>query len=67
MGPVASAANTFTEPPTNDGRMAVVKNTMPKPPIHCVMLRQKSRPWGSASTLSKMVAPVVVNPDMVSK
>ena len=47
--------------------MAVVKKTMPKPPIHCVMLRQKSRPWVSLSTSSMMVAPVVVKPDMVSK
>src|SRR3712207_9300256 len=67
MGPVASAANTFTEPPTNDGKMAMVKNTIPKPPIHWVIERQNNRPWGSASTSSMMVAPVVVKPDIVSK
>ena len=67
IGPVASAANTFTVPPTIEGRMAMVKNRMPKPPIHWVSERQKSRPWGSRSTSSMMLAPVVVNPDIVSK
>ena len=67
MGPVASAAKMRVEPPTSEGSRAMVKNTMPSPPIHWVMVRQKSSPWGSASTSSMMVAPVVVNPDMVSK
>ena len=67
MGPVASAANTFTLPPTSDGNSATVKNTMPRPPIHCISERQKSRPWVSDSTSSITVAPVVVKPDMVSK
>ena len=47
--------------------MAMVKNTMPSPPIHWVSERQKSSPCGRASTLSMMVAPVVVKPDIVSK
>ena len=47
--------------------MAMVKNTIPKPPIHCISERQNSRPWGSDSTSSMMVAPVVVKPDIVSK
>ena len=67
IGPVASAENTFTEPPTSDGSRAMVKNTMPNPPIHCVSERQNMMPCGRASTSSMMVAPVVVNPDMVSK
>ena len=67
MGPVASAANTFTVPPTIEGRMAMVKNTIPNPPIHCVIERQKSSPWGSTSTSSMMDAPVVVKPEIVSK
>ena len=67
-GPVASAANTFTLPlPTIEGKMAMVKNTIPKPPIHWVCVRQYSVAWGSHSTSSKMVAPVVEKPDMVSK
>ena len=41
IGPVASAENTFTLPlPTMEGRMAMVKKTIPKPPIHCVCVRQ---------------------------
>ena len=43
------------------------ENTIPKPPIHCVRLRQKSIPWERDSISSRIVAPVVVNPDMVSK
>ena len=67
MGPVASAANTLTLPPTSDGRMAMVKNTIPKPPIHCVSDRQNRMPCGSTSTSSMMEAPVVVKPDVDSK
>ena len=44
MGPVASAANTLTLPPTIDGSMAIVKNTIPNPPINCVRERQKRMP-----------------------
>ena len=44
-----------------------MKKTIPRPPIHWVNDRQKRRPWGSASTLSITVAPVVVKPDMFSK
>ena len=47
--------------------MAMVKNTIPKPPIHCVIVRQKSRPCGRISTSSRMLQPVVVKPEMVSK
>ena len=67
IGPVASAENTFTLPPTSEGMIAIVKNTIPSPPIHCVMVRQKSNPCGRTSTSSRMLHPVVVNPDMVSK
>ena len=44
MGPVASAANTLTLPPPIEGRMAMVKNTIPKPPIHCDKERQNRMP-----------------------
>ena len=67
MGPVASAANTFTLPLTSEGRMAMVKNRIPKPPIHCISERQNRMPWGRHSTSSRMVAPVVVKPEMLSK
>ena len=45
----------------------MVKNTIPKPPIHCMNERQNRMPWGSVETSSMMEAPVVVKPDMVSK
>ena len=34
IGPVASAEKTRMLPPTNDGKTAMVKNTIPSPPIH---------------------------------
>ena len=67
MGPVASAENTLTLPPTIEGRTAMVKKTIPSPPIHWVRERQNSSPRGRASTSLMMVAPVVVKPDIVSK
>ncbi len=67
MGPVASAANTLTLPPTNEGRMAMVKNTIPKPPTHWESDRQKRMPRGRLSTSSKTLEPVVEKPDIVSK
>ena len=47
--------------------MAMVKKTIPKPPIHCMSDRQNRMPWGNTSTSSMIVAPVVVKPDIVSK
>lgn len=67
IGPVASAENTFMLPPTSDGRMAIVKKTIPKPPIQWVIERQNISPCGKLSMSSIIVAPVVVKPDMVSK
>ena len=46
---------------------AMTKTSTPMPPIQWVKLRQKSRPWLMISTLSRMVAPVVVKPLTVSK
>ena len=40
---------------------------MPRPPIHCVKARQKSRHLGRVSISLMQVAPVVVKPLMVSK
>lgn len=42
------------------------KTTTPKPPIKCVEERQKSRLFGNASTLSRIVEPVVVKPETLS-
>ena len=44
IGPVDSAENTLTRPPTSEGRMAMVKKAIPRPPIHCVIERQKISP-----------------------
>ena len=49
------------------GRTASVKSIIPMPPIHWVRHRHMFMPWESDSTDSNTVAPVVVNPDMVSK
>src|SRR3989344_3644642 len=47
--------------------MAIARRIIPMPPIQCVMLLQRRIPWGSFSTDAKIVAPVVVKPDMASK
>ena len=36
------------------------------PPTQCVKLRQNSKLFGMASTLVRMLAPVVVKPETVS-
>ena len=45
----------------------MVKNTIPKPPIHWVSDRQNKMACGSISTSSIIEAPVVVKPDVDSK
>ena len=51
-----------------DNCTIAIKNTStPIPPIQCVKLRQKISDFGNASTSVKMDAPVVVNPETVSK
>jgi hypothetical protein len=40
---------------------------IPIPPNQWVKLRQNIKPWGSPSILVRIVAPVVVKPDIVSK
>ena len=47
--------------------MARNNTMMPKPPNHCITLRQNSMPCGCESMLFMIVAPVVVNPDIDSK
>ncbi len=47
--------------------MATNSTMMPMPPIHCSMPRQMWIDGGSLSRPESMVAPVVVNPAMVSK
>ena len=66
VGLVASRCNNCTLPTRKSVIRQPVKDT-PNPPIHCVILRQNKSPCGNDSILSKILAPVVVNPDMVSK
>ena len=65
--PVASAEKSFRSPVPMVGRTAMVKNTMPIPPIQCVRLRQNKMDGGRLSMFVSTVAPVVVKPDMISK
>ena len=69
LKPGASAAKSdiFLEPLATEGMKAKVNTTTPKPPIHCMMLRQNRMPCGCWSILLRIVAPVVEKPDMVSK
>ena len=49
------------------GMMARTNTSTPMPPIQWVKLRQKSKPRHRPSMLVRMLAPVVVKPDAVSK
>ena len=49
------------------GSTATVSTTIPIPPSHWVSERQNSTDRGRASMSVRIVAPVVVNPDIVSK
>ena len=67
IGPTDSAEKRFTSFRPNIGNTATVKNTIPKPPTQCVIIRQKSIDLGNDSISCNIVAPVVVKPDIVSK
>ena len=49
------------------GRIATVRTTIPMPPSHCISERQNRMERGSASMSVRIVAPVVVKPDIASK
>jgi hypothetical protein len=56
------------EPPIpSKGKRATVRTTIPIPPSQCVIDLQNSIPCDRASISVKIEAPVVVNPDIVSK
>ena len=67
--PGASAAKSVAllEPFATVGTKASVNTTMPNPPSHCIIALQNRMPWVCWSTFFKIVEPVVVNPEMVSK
>ena len=68
-GPGASAKNICRPATASAGRTATKRTMMPIPPSHCVMQRQNRRPRLKPphSFSWKIVAPVVVRPDMLSK
>jgi len=49
------------------GKIIITNTTIPSPPIQCVKLRQNKTEYGRDSTSENIEAPVVVNPDAVSK
>ena len=49
------------------GRMAMVSTSTPMPPSQWVKDRQNRMPLGRCSISVRMVDPVVVNPEAVSK
>ena len=66
-GPGLSALiRCIIEPPDN-GRTAIINTKTPIPPIQCVNERQNNEQCVKASTLDKILEPVVVKPDIVSK
>ena len=67
VGPGASLRSTFSPPIPMRGRIATVSTTIPMPPSHCISERQNSIERGSASMSVRIVAPVVVKPDIASK
>ena len=65
-GPGLSARMRFMVLPPVMGSTARINTITPIPPIQWVKLRQNRLHRDSASTSLKMLAPVVVNPEIVS-
>ena len=62
-----SVANNCIPPIRRIGSNVIAKITIPIPPIHCNIARHSKNPFGASSICAKMVAPVVVNPEILSK
>ena len=77
VGPGTSARSREVPPMPMNGRIATENMMIPMPPIHWINARQKRIPrgmlsipwgrWGWRVASPRMVAPVVVSPDMASK
>ena len=67
VGPGTSARIRCMARPSVMGSTAMAKTSTPMPPIQWEKLRQNSVPWLSASTSVRIVEPVVVKPETVSK
>ena len=67
-GPVLSERIRWISPPPLESDWVIITNTRtPMPPTQWVKLRQNKLDLLSASTSVRMLAPVVVKPDTVSK
>jgi hypothetical protein len=67
VSPETSAPSRRAAPTPMTGATATKSTTIPMPPSHWVMLRQKSIEGVSASISGRSVDPVVVNPLIASK
>jgi len=54
-------------PPYHEGEKMIARVKNPIPPSKWVWLCQNNKPWGTASMSFRIVAPVVVYPDIISK
>ena len=66
-GPGISARSRCIPRPSVMGSTAMTNTSTPMPPIQWVKLRQNKTLWLRGSTAVRMVAPVVVKPETVSK
>ena len=66
-GPGLSARMRKMVCPPASGSTISMNTSTPMPPTQCVRQRQSMEAWLSASTSPRMVAPVVVKPETVSK
>ena len=67
LGPGASAKNICRPAIASLGSTAITSAITPIPPSHWVKARHRKSPSEWAEKSRKIVAPVVVNPDMDSK
>ena len=65
--PGLDSALKMRTPPIPWGRKITVRVKNPMPPSRWVWLRQNNNPWGTISISVRMVAPLVVYPDIISK
>ena len=67
VGPGLSARSRWMPCPPSILTMASMNTRMPMPPIQCEKLRQKRLHRFSTSTFGRMLEPVVVKPETISK
>ena len=67
VGPGTSARIICIPCPSDMGKMAMTNTSTPMPPTQWVKLRQNNPPRDKDSTSVRILAPVVVKPETVSK